>query len=1183
MLKLIVLADGNAPQATVVLAGAVIVGKSAGLIVIVLDTDATVLPQASVAVQVSVTAPPQASGVALNVDGFDVPLIKQPPLNPLLKLIVLDDGNAPQATVVLARAVIVGKSAGLIVIVLDTDATVLPQASVAVQVSITAPPQASGVALNVDGFDVPLIKQPPLNPLLKLIVLDDGNAPQATVVLAGAVIVGKSAGLTVIVLDTEATVLPQTSVAVQVSITAPPQASGVALNVDGFDVPLIKQPPLNPLLKLIVLADGNAPQATVVLAGAVIVGKSAGLIVIVLDTDATVLPQASVAVQVSVTAPPQASGVALNVDGFDVPLIKQPPLNPLLKLIVLDDGNAPQATVMAAGAVIVGKSAGLIVIVLDTEATVLPQASVAVQVSVTAPPQASGVALNVDGFDVPLIKQPPLNPLLKLIVLADSNAPQATVMAAGAVIVGKSAGLIVIVLDTDATVLPQASVAVQVSVTAPPQASGVALNVDGFDVPLIKQPPLNPLLKLIVLADSNAPQATVMAAGAVIVGKSAGLIVIVLDTDATVLPQASVAVQVSVTAPPQASGVALNVDGFDVPLIKQPPLNPLLKLIVLADSNAPQATVVLAGAVIVGKSAGLIVIVLDTDATVLPQASVAVQVSITAPPQASGVELNVDGFDVPLIKQPPLNPLLKLIVLADGNAPQATVILAGAVIVGMSAGLIVIVLDTDATVLPQASVAVQVSVTAPPQASGVALNVDGFDVPLIKQPPLNPLLKLIVLDDGNAPQATVVLARAVIVGKSAGLIVIVLDTDATVLPQASVAVQVSITAPPQASGVALNVDGFDVPLIKQPPLNPLLKLIVLDDGNAPQATVVLARAVIVGKSAGLIVIVLDTDATVLPQASVAVQVSITAPPQASGVALNVDGFDVPLIKQPPLNPLLKLIVLADGNAPQATVVLAGAVIVGKSAGLTVIVLDTEATVLPQASVAVQVSVTAPPQASGVALNVDGFDVPLIKQPPLNPLLKLIVLADGNAPQATVMVAGAVIVGKSAGLIVIVLDTDATVLPQASVAVQVSVTAPPQASGVALNVDGFDVPLIKQPPLNPLLKLIVLADGNAPQATVILAGAVIVGMSAGLIVIVLDTDATVLPQASVAVQVSVTAPPQASGVALNVDGFDVPLIKQPPLNPLLKLIVLDDGNAPQATVVLAGAVIVGKSAGLIVIN
>ena len=65
---------------------------------------------------------------------------------------------------------------------------------------------------------------------------------------------------------------------------------------------------------------------------------------------------------------------------------------------------------------------------------------------------------------------------------------------------------------------------------------------------------------------------------------------------------------------------------------------------------------------------------------------------------------------------------------------------------------------------------------------------------------------------------------------------------------------------------------------------------------------------------------------------------------------------------------------------------AGAVIVGNVAGLTVMILDTEAMVLPQGSVAVHVSVTFPPQAEGVAEKVDGLEVPVIKQPPLNPLV-----------------------------------------------------------------------------------------------------------------------------------------------------------------------------------------------------
>ena len=54
----------------------------------------------------------------------------------------------------------------------------------------------------------------------------------------------------------------------------------------------------------------------------------------------------------------------------------------------------------------------------------------------------------------------------------------------------------------------------------------------------------------------------------------AGLTVIVLDA-VIVLPQASVAVHVSVTVPPHAPGAAVCVD-VALPLIKHVPLAPLL-------------------------------------------------------------------------------------------------------------------------------------------------------------------------------------------------------------------------------------------------------------------------------------------------------------------------------------------------------------------------------------------------------------------------------------------------------------------------------------------------------------------------------------------------------------------------------------------------------------------------------
>ena len=61
--------------------------------------------------------------------------------------------------------------------------------------------------MNVDGFDVPVIKHPPLNPFVNDIVVDAGIAPQSTVIGPGAVIVGSAAGLTVIILETDASAL----------------------------------------------------------------------------------------------------------------------------------------------------------------------------------------------------------------------------------------------------------------------------------------------------------------------------------------------------------------------------------------------------------------------------------------------------------------------------------------------------------------------------------------------------------------------------------------------------------------------------------------------------------------------------------------------------------------------------------------------------------------------------------------------------------------------------------------------------------------------------------------------------------------------------------------------------------------------------------------------------------------
>ena len=67
--------------------------------------------------------------------------------------------------------------------------------------------------------------------------------------------------------------------------------------------------------------------------------------------------------------------------------------------------------ILEGGEVNVGAAAGVTVMVLEA-VIVLPHASVAVHVSVTVPPQADGVAEKVDGLEVPVIKQPPLNPFV---------------------------------------------------------------------------------------------------------------------------------------------------------------------------------------------------------------------------------------------------------------------------------------------------------------------------------------------------------------------------------------------------------------------------------------------------------------------------------------------------------------------------------------------------------------------------------------------------------------------------------------------------------------------------------------------------------------------------------------------------------------------------------------------------
>ena len=74
-------------------------------------------------------------------------------------------------------------------------------------------------------------------------------------------------------------------------------------------------------------------------------------------------------------------------------------------------------------------------------------------------------------------------------------------------------------------------------------------------------------------------------------------------------------------------------------------------------------------------------------------------------------------------------------------------------------------------------------------------------------------------------------------------------------------------------------------------------------------------------------------------------------------------------------------------ASQDTVTFPGGVInTAGGAGVTVMILVTGVSTLPQASVAVQVSVIVPPHGPGVVEKVDVLEVPVIRQEPVSPFV-----------------------------------------------------------------------------------------------------------------------------------------------------------------------------------------------------
>ena len=121
--------------------------------------------------------------------------------------------------------------------------------------------------------------------------------------------------------------------------------------------------------------------------------------------------QASVAVQVLVT-PYEPAQAPFVVTSAKVNVKAEPQAS--VAVAVANAGVAGQLIVEVEGnAAITGGFVSLIVIILETEESILPQESVAVHVSVTEPLHTPATLVEkVDVLEVPLIKQLPLNPLV---------------------------------------------------------------------------------------------------------------------------------------------------------------------------------------------------------------------------------------------------------------------------------------------------------------------------------------------------------------------------------------------------------------------------------------------------------------------------------------------------------------------------------------------------------------------------------------------------------------------------------------------------------------------------------------------------------------------------------------------------------------------------------------------------
>ena len=355
---------------------------------------------------------------------------------------------------------------------------------------------------------------------------------------------------------------------------------------------------------------------------------------------AEVFPDASVAMEVTVVVPSENTDPEGRSEITDE---EQLSVESILKLTTASHEPGSVCTFIVAGQEITGGSLSATV-TLNEHVEIFPAASVATEFTVVVP---IGKTLPEAGTDITFEVQLSFEVTLKFTTAPQSLGSVFTKMSAGQIIAGASLS-ITVTLNEHVEVFPSASVATEFTFVVP---TGKTLPEDGFEITVEEQLSVEDTLKLTMAPQSFASVLMFMSAGQLITGNSLS-VTITLNEQVEMFPDGSVAIEFTVVVPIEKT---LPEAGVEITVVEQ--LSVANTLNVTTALHFPGSA--LTYLFVQFNTGGIlsVTVTLKEHVTVLPEASVAVDVTIVVPTEKNEPD---DGTDTTFTEQLSVAVTLKL-------------------------------------------------------------------------------------------------------------------------------------------------------------------------------------------------------------------------------------------------------------------------------------------------------------------------------------------------------------------------------------------------------------------------------------------------------------------------------------------------------------------------------------------